>query len=155
LFEERNLLTGRVQRNPAAMKLCPYCSKEMELAATVCQQCGRDWKTGVSHRKTAESQDRSSPSPPALTKGETIAGVYLLVVAAALLAGFGSSDETLSRYVEPLAIYLTMPLSLVGTVLFAWSLIHGGSVGPMVVMLAIAGLVNAFLIAWVVDRSPS
>ena len=35
-------------------------------------------------------------------------------------------------------IYLTMPLSLVGTVLFAWSLIHGGSVGPMVVMLAIA-----------------
>ena len=155
MFEERNLPTGRVEHNPATMKLCPYCSKEMELAAIVCQQCGRDWKTGISHRKTAEPQDRSSPSSPALTKGETIAGVYLLVVAAALLAGFGSSNETLSRYVEPLAIYLTMPLSLVGTGLFAWSLIHGGPVEPMVAMLVIAGLVNAFLIAWAVDPSPS
>ena len=121
------------------MKLCPYCSKDMELAAIVCRRCGRDWKTGVSSRKTAESQDRGSSSPPALTKGGAIAGVYLLVVVAPLLVGFGSSDETLSRYVQPLALYLTMPLSLVGTVLFAWSLIHGGSVGPMVVTLAIAG----------------
>ena len=137
------------------MKLCPYCSKEMEVAAIVCQECGRDWKTGVSQRKPAAAQDRSSPSPPALTKGATLAGVYLLVVAAALLVGFGPSDETLPRYVEPVAIYLTMPLSLVGTGLFAWSLIHGGSAGPMVAMLAIGGLVNAFFIAWIVDRSPS
>ena len=137
------------------MKLCPYCSKEMELAAIVCQQCGRDWKTGVSHRHTAESQDRSSTSPPALTKGETLAGGYLLVVAAALLVGFGSSDETLSRYVEPLAIYLTMPLSYVGAGLFAWSLIHGGSAGPMIAISVIGGLVNAVFIAWLVDRSPS
>ena len=136
------------------MKLCPYCSKEMELAAIVCQQCGRDWKTGVSHRHTAEPLDHSSPSPPALTKGETLAGGYLLVVAAALLVGFGSSDETLSRYVEPLAIYLTMPLSYVGAVLFAWSLIHGGSAGPMVAISVIGGLVNAVFIAWLVDRSP-
>ena len=28
------------------MKLCPYCSKEMELFALVCTNCGRDWKTG-------------------------------------------------------------------------------------------------------------
>ena len=28
------------------MKLCPYCSKEMELSARVCAHCGRDWKTG-------------------------------------------------------------------------------------------------------------
>ena len=30
------------------MKLCPYCSKEMELSAVVCTHCGRDWKTGAS-----------------------------------------------------------------------------------------------------------
>lgn len=29
------------------MKLCPYCSGEMEDAAVVCNHCGRDWKTGV------------------------------------------------------------------------------------------------------------
>jgi len=29
------------------MKLCPYCSKEMELSALVCTHCGRDWKSGA------------------------------------------------------------------------------------------------------------
>ena len=29
------------------MKLCPYCTKEMELSALVCPHCGRDWKTGA------------------------------------------------------------------------------------------------------------
>ena len=41
------------------MKLCPYCSKEMELAALVCQHCGRDWKTGVSHSKAVVSHSKA------------------------------------------------------------------------------------------------
>jgi hypothetical protein len=57
-----------------------------------------------------------------------------------------------SRFALPIVIYLTMPLSFVISFLFAWSLIHGASVGPMLVMLAISGLINAFLIAWGVDR---
>jgi uncharacterized membrane protein YvbJ len=30
------------------MKLCPYCSSEMDNDAIVCQHCGRDWRSGVS-----------------------------------------------------------------------------------------------------------
>ena len=30
------------------MKLCPYCSGAMDNASTVCQLCGRDWKSGAS-----------------------------------------------------------------------------------------------------------
>ena len=50
------------------MKLCPYCSGEMEDDATVCQHCGRDWKSGVSHfapvqhiRRTASSASSLNP----------------------------------------------------------------------------------------------
>ena len=30
------------------MKLCPYCSGAMDNESTVCQLCGRDWKSGAS-----------------------------------------------------------------------------------------------------------
>jgi hypothetical protein len=50
------------------MKLCPYCSREMEDAATICQHCGRDWKTGVSHVAQVEPVQRptinTSPLKP-------------------------------------------------------------------------------------------
>jgi predicted amidophosphoribosyltransferase len=45
------------------MKLCPYCQKEMEHAATVCPHCGRDWKTGVSHLQSREPQKVGGSSP--------------------------------------------------------------------------------------------
>jgi hypothetical protein len=133
------------------MKLCPYCDKEMEPAATVCPHCGRDWKSGVSHLNAGAPYD-AGRSRPFLTQGQTIAAVYLLIVAAGLVASSGPPREMPSRFALPIVIYLTMPLSFVISFLFAWSVIHGASVGPMLVMLAISGLINAFLIAWGVDR---
>jgi len=57
-----------------------------------------------------------------------------------------------SQFALPIVIYLTMPLSFLIAFLFAWSLIHGASVGPMLALLAFSGLINAFLIAWGIDR---
>jgi hypothetical protein len=133
------------------MKLCPYCDKAMEPAATVCPHCGRDWKSGVSHLD-AGAPDDGGRSRPFLTQGQTIAAVYLLIVAVGLVASSGSPREMPSRFALPIVIYLTIPLSFPLSSLFAWSLIHGASVGPMLVMLAISGLINAFLLAWGVDR---
>ncbi len=51
------------------MKLCPYCSKEMELTAVVCQHCGRDWQTGVPTRESDASPVQTAglqDAPPAL-----------------------------------------------------------------------------------------
>jgi hypothetical protein len=62
------------------MKLCPYCDKEMEPADTVCPHCGRDWKSGVSHLSAGAPYD-AGRSRPFLTQGQTIAAVYLLIVA--------------------------------------------------------------------------
>jgi hypothetical protein len=48
------------------MKLCPYCSGEMEDAAVVCQHCRRDWKTGVSELPASQPSsppEGSTPSP--------------------------------------------------------------------------------------------
>jgi hypothetical protein len=132
------------------MKLCPYCDKEMEPAATVCPHCGRDWKSGVSHL-SAGAHD-AGRSRPFLTQGQTIAAVYLLIVGVGLVASSGPPRENPSRFALPIVIYLTIPLSFVISFLFAWSLIHGASVGPMLLMLAISGLINAFFIAWGVDR---
>lgn len=133
------------------MKLCPYCDKEMENADTVCPHCGRDWKSGVSHLSAGAPYD-AGRSRPFLTQGQTIAAVYLLTVAVGLVASSGPPREMPSRFALPIVIYLTMPLSFVISFLFAWSLIHGASVGPMLMMLAISGLINAFFIAWGVDR---
>jgi len=57
----------------------------------------------------------------------------------------------LDRIFAPLVIYLTLPFSMLSG-LFVWSVIHGGSQGPMVVVIAISALVNAFMIGWGVDR---
>jgi hypothetical protein len=48
------------------MKLCPYCSGEMEDAATVCQHCGRDWKSGVSHFAPVHDIPRTTSSVSSL-----------------------------------------------------------------------------------------
>jgi hypothetical protein len=134
------------------MKLCPYCDKEMAPAATVCPHCGRDWKSGVSHLSAGAPYAAGRRSRPFLTQGQTIAAVYLLIVAVGLVASSGPPREMPSQFALPIVIYLTMPLSFLISFLFAWSLIHGASVGPMLVMLATSGLTNAFLIAWRVDR---
>ena len=42
------------------MKLCPYCSGEMDDAALVCSLCGRDWKTGVGPLTTENTVAPSS-----------------------------------------------------------------------------------------------
>ena len=42
------------------MKLCPYCSGEMEDTAVVCNDCGRDWKTGVGPSTTENTVALSS-----------------------------------------------------------------------------------------------
>ena len=39
----------------AIMRLCPYCSREVADAAVICQHCGRDWKSGVSHGAPVQS----------------------------------------------------------------------------------------------------
>jgi uncharacterized membrane protein YvbJ len=39
------------------MKLCPYCSKEMEDDALLCKHCGRDWKTGTGWRDQMPPND--------------------------------------------------------------------------------------------------
>jgi len=80
------------------------------------------------------------------------AGMYLFLVAAALVASTGSPREMPSLVAFPILIYLTMPLSYVISFFFAWSIIHGASVAPMLVMLAISGLINALWITWGVDR---
>jgi hypothetical protein len=119
------------------MKMCPYCSNEMEVTAVVCQHCRRDWKTGAA---TDQRLDNRTP----LRWGTIIAATYLTVVAAALVA----SSRAPNGIADAMVIYLTMPLSLVISMLFAWSVIHGADVGPMLVMLAISAVVNAFVIVW-------
>ena len=42
------------------MKLCPYCSGEMEDAAVVCNHCGRDWKTGLGPSTAETTQGPSA-----------------------------------------------------------------------------------------------
>ena len=80
-----------------------------------------------------------------------VAAAYLAVVAAFLMVGFGSSNVMLNRIFGPLVIYLTMPFSMLSG-LFVWSAIHGGSQGPMVLVIAMSAVVNAFMIGWGVDR---
>jgi hypothetical protein len=46
---------GIPKQRPAAegtddVKLCPYCSAAMPRDATVCPECGRDWRTGAASR---------------------------------------------------------------------------------------------------------
>lgn len=48
------------------MKLCPYCSGHMEDAAVVCNQCGRNWKTGVGP-PAAETETTQLQAPPGAT----------------------------------------------------------------------------------------
>ena len=145
------------QRGPlSSLKQCPYCAKDMERDAMVCQHCGRDWKTGVAQNEDREldkisTSDNVSSSWPRIPLGQMIAAAYLTVVVAFLVVGFGSSNMMLDRIFVPLVIYLTLPFSMLSG-LFVWSVIHGGSQGPMVVVIAISALVNAFMIGWGVDR---
>ena len=145
------------QRGPlSSLKQCPYCAKDMERDAMVCQHCGRDWKTGVAQNEDREldkisTSDNVSSSWPRIPLGQMIAAAYLTVVVAFLVVGFGSSNVMLDRIFVPLVIYLTLPFSMLAG-LFVWSVIHGGSQGPMVVVIAISALVNAFMIGWGVDR---
>ena len=145
------------QRGPlSSVKQCPYCAKDMERDAMVCQHCGRDWKTGVSQNEDREldkigTSDNTSTPRPRRPSGQMVAAAYLAVVAAFLLVGFGSSNVMLDRIFTPLVIYLTMPFSMLSG-LFVWSAIHGGSQGPMVVVIAMSAVVNAFMIGWGVDR---
>lgn len=145
------------QRGPlSSLKQCPYCAKDMQRDAMVCQHCGRDWKTGVSQNEDREldkisTSDNISTSRPRRPSGQMVAAAYLAVVAAFLMLGFGSSNVMLDRIFAPLVIYLTMPFSMLSTV-FVWSAIHGGSQGPMVVVIAMSAVVNAFMISWGVDR---
>ena len=122
----------------------------------VCQHCGRDWKTGVSQNEDREldkitTPDNISTSRPRRPSGQMVAVAYLAVVAAFLLVGFGSSNVMLDRIFAPLVIYLTLPFSMLST-LFVWSAIHGGSQGPMVVVIAMSAVANAFIISWGLDR---
>jgi hypothetical protein len=79
------------------MKLCPYCSKEMELADLVCQHCERDWKTGESYGQTVESPvqtGRSHDATPDARSSEANArraGIAYVVTTAALLATITAS----------------------------------------------------------------
>lgn len=143
------------QRGPlSSLKQCPYCAMDMD--AMVCQHCGRDWKTGVSYDEDREL-DKSSPSDnintsrPRRPSGQMVAAAYLAVVAAFLMVGFGSSNVMLNRILVPLVIYLTLPFSMLSG-LFVWSTIHGGSQGPVVVVIAMSAVVNALMIGWGVDR---
>ena len=129
------------------MKQCPYCAKDMERYAMVCQHCGRDWKTGVSQNEVCELGNVSTSRPPR-PLGQMVAAAYLAVV---LVVGLGSSNVMLNRFLVPLVIYLTLPFSILSG-LFVWSEIHGGSQGPMVVVIAISAVVNALIIGWGVDR---
>ena len=152
---ERVALTD--QRGPlSSLKQCPYCAKDMERDAMVCQHCGRDWKTGVSYDEEREldkscPSDNSNTSRPRRPSGQMVAAAYLAVVAAFLMVGFGSSNVMLNRILVPLVIYLTLPFSMLSG-LFVWSTIHGGSQGPVVVVIAMSAVVNAFMIRWGVDR---
>ena len=145
------------QRGPlSSLKQCPYCAKDMQHVAMVCQHCGRDWKTGVSQNEDREldkisMSDDISTSRPRRPSGQMVATGYLAVVAAFLMLGFGSSNVMLDRIFAPLVIYLTMPFSMLSG-LFVWSEIHGGSQGPTVAVIAMSALVNAFMIGWGVDQ---
>lgn len=145
------------QRGPlSSVKQCPYCAKDMERDAMVCQHCQRDWKTGVAHNKDREldnisTSDNVNSSWPRRPSGQMVAAAYLAVVAAFLMVGFGSSNVMLDRIFVPVVIYLTMPFSMLSG-LFVWSAIHGGSQGPMVVVIAMSAVVNALMIGWGVDR---
>jgi len=44
------------------VKLCPYCSGEMEDAVTICQHCGRDWRTGASRFAPVQHIPRTTSS---------------------------------------------------------------------------------------------
>ena len=139
-----------------SVKQCPYCAKDMERDAMVCQHCGRDWKTGVSQNEDRELDKIStsgniSTSRPRRPSGQMVAAAYLAVVAAFFVVGFGSSNVMLDRIFVPLVIYLTLPFSMLSG-LFVWSEIHGGSQGPTVAVIAMSALVNAFMIGWGVDR---
>jgi len=48
------------------MKLCPYCSGEMEDTVTICQHCRRDWKSGVSHFAPVQHIPRPTSSASSL-----------------------------------------------------------------------------------------
>ncbi len=68
------------------MKLCPYCSKEMELSALVCTHCGHNWKTGAGAAPQGKATKRQwSPSDwawwclAALLLSALIGGYYALI----------------------------------------------------------------------------
>ena len=82
------------QRVPlSSLKQCPYCAKDMERDAMVCQHCGRDCKTGVSHDEDRKQLDKISASDNisksrlGIPPGQMVAAAYLAVVAAFLLLG--------------------------------------------------------------------
>ena len=68
-----------------SVKQCPYCARDMERDAMVCQHCGRDWKTGVSQNEDRELDKSStsgniSTSRPRRPSGQMVAAAYLAVV---------------------------------------------------------------------------
>ena len=68
------------------MKLCPYCSRQMEDAAVVCNHCGRDWKTGVGPSTAETTQVPATAGPlwpwaclaAILVSGMLIANCYFM-----------------------------------------------------------------------------
>jgi hypothetical protein len=103
------------------MKLCPYCSKEMELAALVCPHCERDWKTGVSHREVDVSDSKAdvshletdgphddAPDVHSSAANAHRAGVAYVVTTATLIAAITASGWCWSS--QNVASHPSMPL---------------------------------------------
>lgn len=68
------------------MKLCPYCSGEMDNASVICQHCGRDWRSGVQvHPPPQTDPARPTSSWAEITSSENkVLWRFLVVVAVAL-----------------------------------------------------------------------
>jgi hypothetical protein len=130
------------------MKLCPYCSQGMEDAATICQYCGRDWKTGVSHFAPIEPVQRPATSGDSLNpEGGS---------RASMAGGLG---------VIPIAVGVGVALAtgmVVYVIMFglAWSEIHSGrrdrpgllEIAFAYVLLCTPAILGA-LAAWAAHRS--
>lgn len=104
-----------------AMKLCPYCSGEMAVTATICQHCGRDWKSGVSHFAPVQHIPHTTFSASSLGSEHA---------ANARVSG-GTSDKTvtLPNHRNIGRVYAAVTLVLLVVIAGSWQCVVSQNVG--------------------------